>query len=54
MTKLPSVSEALCVAESLEAQLEHGIKLDLRQLSLIVLARRVRKDNAETACRENA
>jgi len=52
MTKLPTISEALCVAEALEESYKHDVVLPHRERALIVLARAVRKVNAEKACRE--
>jgi hypothetical protein len=49
MNTIPSVSEALCIAETFEESLKHGVSLDFRNLALISLARQVRKDNAEKA-----
>lgn len=48
--KLPSVSEALCIAEALEESLKHNVSLDHLNLALVVLARAVRKSNAEHSC----
>ena len=52
MTKLPTISESLCIAETLEESMKHGVVLPHRECAIIVLARAVRKANAEKACRE--
>ena len=44
-----SVSEALCIAETIEEQLKHGYRASPRETALVVLARRVRKDNFQAS-----
>jgi hypothetical protein len=43
-----TISEALCIAETIESQMEHGYKPSHREEALVVLARKVRKSNIKT------
>jgi hypothetical protein len=40
-----SVSEALCMAETIEEQIRHGYKANSREVALVTLARQVRRLN---------
>jgi hypothetical protein len=40
-------SEALCIAETIELQVEHGYKANSREQALLTLAKKVRECNAE-------
>lgn len=42
-----TLSESLCIAETMELQVEHGYQPNRREQALIALARKVREYNAE-------
>ena len=42
-----SISEAICVGETIELQIEHVLKPNRQQLALVTLYRQVKKDLAE-------
>ena len=39
-----TVSEALCIAETIEEQMKHGYLPSSREVALVTLARKVRRD----------
>ena len=48
--KLPTVSESLCIGETIELQIEHGYTPNSREAALVTLMRQVRKTNVEHSC----